>query len=124
MELLPIDKSHETTIHINHDTDEKFNSKILYIIADKYCRQILTASMNSPKCSSELAHETGIPISTVYRRLQNLLDARLVDISGSISEDGKKFFLYKTRVKEIHTKMNRSSIETLLVMGKDNGSKL
>ena len=42
-----------------------------------------------------------IPISTVYRRLQTLYDAKLLAISGSINQDGKKYFLYKSRVKSI-----------------------
>jgi predicted transcriptional regulator len=52
----------------------------------------------------ELSGDKKIPISTVYRRLQTLYDAKLLAISGSINEDGKKYFLYKSRVKSISIK--------------------
>ena len=40
----------------------------------------------------------------MYRRLQTLYDAKLLAISGSINDDGKKYFLYKSRVKSISLK--------------------
>jgi predicted transcriptional regulator len=60
--------------------------------------------MDKPKSAMELSSDKKIPISTVYRRLQTLYDAKLLAISGSINEDGKKYFLYKSRVKSISIK--------------------
>jgi predicted transcriptional regulator len=47
-----------------------------------------------------------IPISTVYRRVQILHDLNLLKISGSINSDGKKCFLYKSKVKSIEIKFD------------------
>jgi predicted transcriptional regulator len=58
---------------------------------------------------------SGIPISTIYRRLQTLHDNKLVRISGSINEDGKKYFLYKSKVKAISTNFNGDLIEMEIV---------
>lgn len=74
---------------------------ILEILADKYCKQILQDTLEKPKSAMEISGETKIPISTVYRRLQTLYDAKLLSISGSINQDGKKYFLYKSKVKSI-----------------------
>lgn len=63
----------------------------------------------------EISSETKIPISTVYRRLQTLHDNKLLGISGSISQDGKKYFLYKSRVKAISTSFNNGSIEIQII---------
>jgi len=81
------------------DDDKK--QVILEILADKYCKQILNNTLEKPKSAIEISHEKKIPISTVYRRLQTLYDAKLLAISGSINDDGKKYFLYKSRVKSI-----------------------
>jgi len=81
------------------DDDKK--QVILEILADKYCKQILQNTLEKPKSAIEISHEKKIPISTVYRRLQTLYDAKLLAISGSINDDGKKYFLYKSRVKSI-----------------------
>ncbi|MGD2107678.1 MAG: helix-turn-helix domain-containing protein [Nitrosopumilaceae archaeon] len=98
-----------------NDVNGNKNNLILKIVGDKYCRKILSTTTTTPKCASDIAATANIPISTIYRRLQNLVDAKLVKISGSISEDGKKFFLYKSTVKEIHTIVQGKSIKTVLV---------
>ncbi len=91
---------------------------ILEIVSDKYCRIILNVTMKKPKSATEIAAETAIPISTIYRRLQTLHDNKLVGISGSINEDGKKYFLYKSKVKSISTNFNVDFIEMEIVPNK------
>lgn len=88
---------------------------ILEVMSDKYCRAILENTLEKPKSAMEISAETRIPISTVYRRLQTLHDNKLLGISGSISEDGKKYFLYKSKVKAISTKYQGGMIEIEIV---------
>jgi predicted transcriptional regulator len=89
-------------------SEYKKNEMIPAVIADPYCREILEITQLVPKSAVEINSETNIPISTVYRRIQTLCDTGLVETSGSISEDGKKFFLYKSIFKEINVKFNGS----------------
>ena len=84
---------------------------ILGIISDKYCRAILEATMDKPKSAMEISAESKIPISTVYRRLQSLHDNKLLRISGSISDDGKKYFLYRSKVKAISSSFKGGFVE-------------
>ena len=88
---------------------------ILEILADKYCKQILHNTLEKPKSAMEISSEKNIPISTVYRRLQTLYDAKLLAISGSINQDGKKYFLYKSKIKSIslHCDLEVTSIEII-----------
>ena len=95
--------------------DESRKDAILEVVSDKYCRAILEKTMEKPKSAIEISAETKIPISTVYRRLQTLHDNKLLVISGSISADGKKYFLYKSRIKAISTSFNGSNIEIEVV---------
>jgi len=88
---------------------------LLSILSDKYCRAIITATMDKPKSAVELAVETKIPISTVYRRLQTLYDNKLLRTSGMISNEGKKFFLYKSRIKGIHSSFENGQVEVKLI---------
>ena len=84
--------------------DDERKQVILEIIADKYCKSILHNTLEKPKSAMEISGEKKSPISTVYRRLQTLFDAKLLAISGSINQDGKKYFLYKSKVKSISLK--------------------
>jgi predicted transcriptional regulator len=88
---------------------------ILEVMSDKYCRAILENTMEKPKSAMEISAETKIPISTVYRRLQTLHDNKLLGISGSISDDGKKYFLYKSKVKAIAAAFNGNFVEIEIV---------
>ena len=95
--------------------DGQRKESILDIMSDKYCREILRITMDKPMSAIEIAREGKIPISTIYRRLQNLHDSKLVRISGSISEDGKKSFLYKSKVKAISASCNGNDVEINIV---------
>ena len=93
--------------------DDERKQVILEILADKYCKQILHNTLEKPKSAMEISNDKGIPISTVYRRLQTLYDAKLLAISGSINQDGKKYFLYKSKIKSmsLHCDLEITSIE-------------
>ncbi|HJT10729.1 MAG TPA: ArsR family transcriptional regulator [Candidatus Nitrosotalea sp.] len=84
---------------------------VLEILADKYSRTILEATIDMPKSAIDLSKEYEIPISTAYRRVQMLHKHKLVGISGSISQDGKKYFLYKSKIKSIMTCFNNGLLE-------------
>jgi len=77
-------------------------SSILWILSDSYCRTILRNIRDVPKSCMEISVGCKIPISTVYRRMQHLQDQKLVHTSGTISSEGKKYFLYKSKIRSIH----------------------
>ena len=103
----------QTLVQTQKIIDDEKKQVILEILADKYCKQILHTTLEKPKSAMEISSEKKIPISTVYRRLQTLYDAKLLAISGSINQDGKKYFLYKSRVKSIslNCDLENTSIE-------------
>lgn len=94
--------------------DGERKQAVLGALADGYCRQILRCTLGSPRSAAEISRGEGIPISTVYRRLQALCDARLVAISGSISEDGKKYFLYRSRTRHVSLEWDLGDVDVRL----------
>ena len=92
------------------------NEAILSVVADKYCRFILEAIMDMPKSTMEIASEKKIPISTVYRRIQTLHDAKLVRTSGTITDEGKRLFLYKSKVRGIKSTFESGKIDVELIL--------
>ncbi|MCE9652924.1 MAG: helix-turn-helix domain-containing protein [Nitrosarchaeum sp.] len=89
---------------------------LLEVLSDKYCRSILESTIHKPKSAIEITAETGIPISTVYRRIQTLHDNKLLSTSGNISVEGKKFFLYKSKIRGIQSTFNDGQIEVELIL--------
>lgn len=89
---------------------------ILEILSDKYCRTILESIMHIPKSAIEITSETKIPMSTVYRRIQNLHDNKLVATSGMITDEGKRLFMYKSKVRGIQSSFNDGKTEVELIL--------
>ena len=90
---------------ISVEQEEKIQV-ILEIMADRYSRDLLRTTRDLPKSAFRISQETGIPISTVYRRIQKLQDAGVVRVSGEINLEGKKHFLYQSKVKAISSKVS------------------
>ena len=103
----------QSTYKIEEDVK---NEDLLSIIADKYCRFILEAIMDVPKSTIDIASEKKIPLSTVYRRIQTLYDNKLIQTSGMITDEGKRLFLYKSKVKGIKSKFESGKIDVELIL--------
>ncbi|MDE1863427.1 MAG: helix-turn-helix transcriptional regulator [Thaumarchaeota archaeon] len=95
--------------------EETTKDALLEVLADKYSRAILESTLEMPKSTIDLSNECGIPISTTYRRVQLLHRHKLLAISGSISQDGKRYFLYKSKVKSIVTCFGNGSLDVEIV---------
>jgi len=106
----------QTLQHIFKIEDQERKDGILEILSDKYCRDILQSIMNKSKSAVEITAECSIPMSTVYRRIQTLHDNKLVRTSGTITEDGKRLFLYKSKIKGIHSSFNNGKTEVELIL--------
>ena len=98
------------------ETEKK--DSLLEIISDKYCRTILESTMYKPKSVMEITAETKIPISTVYRRIQTLYDNKLLRTSGTITNDGKRLFLYKSKIKGIQSNFCNGQVEVEVILNK------
>lgn len=114
-------KTYDMQVLLEGKSIQESSAKDVYleILADKYSRGILEATMEMPKSAIDLSNECNIPISTAYRRVQLLHRHKLLGISGSINQDGKKYFLYKSRVKSIMTCFKNGSLEVEIVPNSD-----
>jgi len=96
--------------------DQERKDGLLEVLSDKYCRTILDSTMDKPKSAIEITAECNIPMSTVYRRIQTLHDNNLVRTSGIITDEGKRLFLYKSKVRGIHSVFKDGKTEVELVL--------
>ena len=95
--------------------EEETKDTLLSILSDKYCRAIIEATMDKPKSAIELTAETKIPISTIYRRLQTLHDNKILKPSGTISDDGKRLFMYKSRIRGMQSNYDNGKVDVKLL---------
>lgn len=95
------------------DQDEQ-KQKALEVFSDNYTRIILSTMMETPKSALQITEETKIPLTTVYRKIHHLLEENLIRISGHIAENGKKNFLYKSKLKSFHVTFSKDRFAILV----------
>ncbi len=102
----------EKGIFMDNDIQKKY---LMNILADDYSRDLLHHTIETPKSGVELSNETGIPGSTVYRKLSRMANFKLLKITGIISPEGKKIFFYQSKIKSIYTKFEDGLIHMEII---------
>ena len=95
--------------------DSNLNQVYLQTIADVYSRDILNNIMELSRSPIEISTQTQIPLRTVYRKLQSMLDDGIIKVSGNISESGKKYFMYKSKIRGLQTIYSEKKISVYII---------
>lgn len=105
--------------------DEFSSQRILSAIADPYSRKILSSTTHEAVGALTLAKECDIPVTTVYRRIEELVHAGLVaSAKASRTKDGKWFDLYRSTVKRIDISSENGTLFVGLVKNDRLSDKL
>ena len=85
--------------------------ELLRVLGNKYNAEILRAA-NEPKSAQELSDELEIPIATSYRRIEELTEADLLELSGrEFSDEGRRTKVYRRSVDALEVDFQDSAIE-------------
>lgn len=91
--------------------DEPAKQRILSAMADEYSRKILTATTEIPMSALELSKKYEIPITTVYRRIEELVEAGLIAaVKSGRTTDGKWYDLYRSLLKRIDVSFEKGEV--------------
>jgi predicted transcriptional regulator len=88
---------------------------ILGVLSDKYCRKILYTVIEKPKSAFEISAACDILLSTVYRKLRVLKDYKLVNTRCEISPEGKKRFLYQSKISSVSATVNKDLLDIQVI---------
>ncbi len=86
----------ETPRKINQDRADV----ILKAILDKERRKVIFCIKNESKTIRQISKDTGLSISSVYRRIHDLEKKKLIILSGSINLDRREF-RYKSKIRKV-----------------------
>ncbi len=104
--------------------DEKAKERVLSALADVYSRNILLSTVTQAKSATDLSRQHNIPLSSAYRRIHELTEAGLISIERSvISDDGKRFDLYRSTIRSIKVFFEEGKVLVELVPNEDVISK-
>ncbi len=94
--------------------EEDRANAVLRAVADEYARKIIASTMSSEKSVEDISDETGIPKSSCYRRVHELLGLRLLRPKKIvITSTGKKYETFRSTRKD--AKIGLSSTGELFV---------
>jgi len=81
---------------------EEAKAAILTAIADEYSRKILMSTRDVAVSALDLSRNSEIPITTVYRRIEGLVQAGLLGaVKSGRTADGKWYDLYRSLLNRI-----------------------
>ena len=89
--------------------------KVVSMIADAESRTILLSIVKKRKTASELSQKYKIPLSSVYKKISDLEELTLIKVdSWRISDSGRKFKIYKSRIKNAEINIKKPEVSIIL----------
>jgi len=98
------------------------NQKVMEALADAQSRSILFSIIKQGKTAMELSEEHRIPLSSVYKKISDLEEIALIKVDKWVlSENGKKFKLYKSRISKAEVSIRKPEPVIILTPNEQNG---
>ena len=98
--------------------------RILSAMADQYSRKILTATVAEPVSALDLSKTYQIPITTVYRRIEELVEAGLIAaVKSGRTTDGKWYDLYRSLLRRIDVSFQNGDVRIEVVVNEHVADK-
>lgn len=99
--------------------------RVLAALGDPVSLAILSALNGGERDGHSLVVQTGLPQSSIYRKLRELEEERLVYVSRlAITQDGHKVELFRSRLKEIHVEFTPSPARVRVIVQEDAADRI
>ena len=93
--------------------------KVIEMLADAESRAIIFSIIKKGLTASELSAKHKIPLSSVYKKISDLEDLTLIKVdSWQISEKGRKYKVYKSRIKNAEISIKKPEASLILIPNK------
>jgi len=90
--------------------------KVIESLADAESRTILFSIIKKGKTAAEISEKCKIPLSTVYKKLSDLENLTLLEVEKwLISDKGRKFKIFKSRISKADISIKKSEPSLTLV---------
>lgn len=83
-----------------HTINQQNADIILKVISDLQQRKIITCINNKAKTVKRISEETGVTISTTYRKINDLKRKNMLILSGNIIKN-KREFRYQSKIRKV-----------------------
>lgn len=92
---------------LTSDQNTEQKEIVLKLLLDDRIRILNELMQDEPKSAIELHKTSGIDLNVIYRIIHKLDDNNFLNTSFNITPDGKKSYLYKSKLKSINAKYHK-----------------
>jgi predicted transcriptional regulator len=92
---------------------------LLALLGEKRVRQILAATSGEPMSAKALSEECDVALSTIYRRVEDMLAHDLLVERTEIEPDGSHHSVYEANVDHLDVDIEDGSIEVSVHVRED-----
>jgi DNA-binding transcriptional ArsR family regulator len=99
--------------------------RVLAAVGDPVAAGILGALSRGERDVHSLVVETGLPQSSIYRKLRELLASQLVYIARlGFTKDGRKVEMFRSRVREIRVVFEAGRVWVEVIPSEDSSDRI
>jgi len=103
--------------------DSLLRKSILKALSDEYSRSIMNFTIEQPKSVVDIVKGCDIPMTTAYRRVNELEESKILKVTGSVvNDEGKKYFIYQNRLKSIYVIYGLEELDVQIVDNEGMGT--
>jgi hypothetical protein len=106
-------------------TGQNVRDALIRALADEYSRKIILGTIDRARSVEELSGTEKIPISTAYRRVNEMSEVGLLAVEKTIiTDEGKKFELYRSSFKSVKLQLTQGEIMVDAELNEDVATRL
>lgn len=99
-------------------TDDR-SDELLKLLGQERVRQILAATSRDPKSAAELSEECDVALSTIYRRVEDMIASDLLVERTRIESDGSHHSVYEANVDHLDVDIDEGTIDVSVHIRED-----
>lgn len=101
-------------------TDARMEEAILKAMSDEASRLILKSATVESRSIEEIVQELGVPASTAYRRVHELVESGLLLIERvMITGEGRRYLLYRSAFREMSMTLESGELSVRVSLNED-----
>jgi predicted transcriptional regulator len=98
---------------------------ILEAMSDSFSRKIITSTISEGKTIDAISSENHIPISTAYRRVNELVDQGIIIVERIVlTATGKRYSIYRSAFSEVRIDLESEDLSVRVTPNTDVADKL
>lgn len=98
---------------------ENTSNQLLVLLGDDAVRGILTATDRSPMSAQMLDQRCDASLTTIYRRLEDLLEHQLLQVETAVRPDGNHYKLYEANLDHLNVTLSDGDFDVELAKRDD-----